>query len=72
VLASDAKSLKSGEHLTFVVETATHAAVIVDAYKELKDAKKAFTQLRGDRLDGPKVGTKSAAKTPAKAKKTAS
>src|SRR5207248_6077453 len=66
VLASDAKSLKSGEHLTFVIETSTHAAVIVDAYKELKGDKKTFTQLRGDRLDGPKIAKKSAPKTDAK------
>jgi hypothetical protein len=74
VLASDVKGLKSGEHLTFVVETSTRAAVIVDAYKELKDDKRQFTQLRGDRLDGPKVAKKSDTKADAKkaeAKKTA-
>ena len=54
VLASDVKSLRTGEHLTFVVETSTRAAVVVDAFKD----EKTLTQLRGDRIGGKTVAGK--------------
>lgn len=66
MLSWDAKGLKSGELLSFVVEGSTHAAVIVDAMKD-----KALVHLHGDRLEGKKVEKKAAKKAASPKKATA-